>query len=287
MEVISHGDIWKIYFILMVKKLMSFNFAENDQKLLVSVVKQSAIEELLPGFGKREFSYKDDGSIVTSADLAMQKRLENELKNAWPDIKLLGEEMSEVEQQSIVDSGEPYWCVDPLDGTNNYAAGLPMFAVSVALIVNRVSELGLIYDPVRDEMFTSVRGEGAFLNNKRLKVVTSIHHANRVVAEIEMKRLPEELIIRLVTEQPFGAQRNSGSSAIDWCWLAAGRFDVYLHGGQKLWDYAAGHLIFSEVDGRSVSLDGEPVYRGKLETRSVLAAQDEGLFNDWYQWIGI
>ena len=136
-------------------------------------------------------------------------------------------------------------------------------------------------------MFTARKGEGAFLNGEKLSATNSRHYAHRVIAEIEMKRLPEELTLRLIKEQPYGSQRNSGSSAIDWCWAAAGRFDVYLHGGQKLWDYAAGQLIFSEVGGHSVSLDGDPVFRGKLETRSVLAVQDPTLFDDWYQWIGI
>ena len=266
---------------------MSFDFTKNDQKQLQEIVKQAAIEELLPDFGKREFTYKEDHSVITKADLAMQERLESELAEVWPNIAILGEEMTDAEQQAVIDSGQAYWCIDPLDGTNNYAAGIPMFAVSVALIINGESVQGLIYDPTRDEIFTACKGEGAFLNEKKLDVVTSTRHAKRIIAEIELKRLPEELVMRLIKEQPYGAQRNSGSSAIDWCWAAAGRFDIYLHGGQKLWDYAAGHLIFSEVGGRSISLDGEPVFRGKLETRSVLAALDTTLFDDWYKWIGV
>ncbi len=266
---------------------MSLDFTKGDLQLLQKIVTQAAKEELLPGFGKREFEYKDDGSVITSADLAMQKRLEQELKQAWPGIALLGEEMAELEQQAVIDSGQAYWCVDPLDGTNNYAAGIPLFAVSIALIVNGEPVQGLIYDPIRDEMFAARKGEGAFLNGEKLKVMNSTHHAQRIIAEIEMKRLPQELVVRLITEQPYGSHRNSGSSVIDWCWAAAGRYDVYLHGGQKLWDYAAGHLIFDEVGGQSISLDGGSVFSGRLETRSVLAAQDERLFNDWCQWIGI
>ena len=266
---------------------MSLDFTNSDLQILQNMVKRAAIEELLSRFGKRDFAYKDDGSVITSADLAMQKRLERELKQAWPKILVLGEEMTIAEQQAVIDSGKAYWCLDPLDGTNNYAAGLPLFAVSIALVVNSESVQGLIYDPTRDEMFTARKGEGAYLNGEKLNVTNRNHHAHRVIAEIEMKRLPEELKMRLIKAPPYGSQRNSGSSAIDWCWAAAGRFDVYLHGGQKLWDYAAGQLIFSELGGHSISLDGEPVFRGKLETRSVLAAQDPGLFDDWYKWIGI
>ena len=258
-----------------------------DMEQLKAIVITAAKEELLPGLGAREFTYKEDGSVITKADIAMQARLEKELKQLCPHCSFVGEEMTNEQQQEVVSSGEPYWCIDPLDGTNNYAAGLPLFAVSIAIVAGDESVLGLIYDPTRDEMFTAIKGEGAWLNGKQLTPLKHTHHANRIVAEIEMKRLPKDLVIRLVTEQPYSSHRNSGSSAIDWCWLAAGRFDVYLHGGQKLWDYAAGHLIYHETGGSSVSLDGEPVFRGKLEGRSVLAAPDEALFKKWCDWIGV
>lgn len=266
---------------------MSDISVEIDNNQLTSMIRQAAIEELMPGFGCCEFEYKDDGSVVTRQDVAMQERLCRELAQSWPEISMLGEEMTDAAQQAVIDSGKPYWCIDPLDGTNNYAAGLPMFAVSVALIVDGESKLGLIYDPVHDEMFFARKHGGAFLNNEKLALAPEVDSTERVMAEIEMKRLPASLALRLVTEQPFGSQRNSGSSAIDWCWLAAGRLDVYLHGGQKLWDYAAGHLIFSEAGGRSVSLDGVPVFRNRLEVRSVLAAADAALFQQWYDWAGL
>lgn len=259
-----------------------------DIEKLKSLTKKAAQEILLKDFGHSEFEYKDDGSVVTPADLAMQDRLEKELKQLWPQYDILGEEMSEAEQLAVIDTGEGYWCIDPLDGTSNYAAGLPFFAVSIALIIDRKQHLGLIYDPVRDEMFSAIKGEGAFLNGKPLNPSQMKFTENKpVVAEIDLKRLPEKLVVKLVTERIFASQRNIGSSAIDWCWMAAGRFDIYLHGGQKLWDYAAGSLIFSEAGGRSVSLDDEAVFRGQLEVRSVLACYDDKLFEYWYQWIGV
>jgi len=259
-----------------------------DIEKLKLLVKAAANEILLKDFGHSEFEYKDDGSVVTPADLAMQDRLEKELKQHWPQYGILGEEMSEPEQLAVIDTGEGYWCIDPLDGTSNYAAGLPFFAVSIALIVNCQQQLGMIYDPVRDEMFTAIKEQGAFLNGESIDPSKMKFTQNKpVVAEIDLKRLPEELVVRLVTERIFASQRNIGSSAIDWCWMAAGRFDIYLHGGQKLWDYAAGSLIFAEAGGRSVSLDDEQVFRGQLEVRSVLACYDEKLFKYWYEWIGI
>jgi myo-inositol-1(or 4)-monophosphatase len=260
----------------------------SDLEKLKSLVKFAAREVLLKDFGHSEFEYKDDGSVVTPADLAMQNRLDKELKHHWPMYEILGEEMSEDEQLAVIDSGGGYWCIDPLDGTSNFAAGLPFFAVSIALIVDRRQQLGLIYDPVRDEMFTAIKGQGAYLNDQLIDHAQMKFTEDKpIVAEIDLKRLPEDIAVKLVTESIFASQRNIGSSALDWCWMSAGRFDIYLNGGQKLWDYAAGSLIFCEAGGHSVSLDNEDVFRGQFEVRSVLACYDESLFNYWCHWIGI
>ena len=264
-----------------------------DLEKLKSLVKVAAKEELLKKFGFSEFEYKDDGSVVTPADLAMQNRLESELKQQWPMYDILGEEMTDAAQLAVIDKAltnksKGYWCIDPLDGTSNYAAGLPFFAVSIALIIDNQQQLGLIYDPVRDEMFSAIKGQGAYVNNQLIDHSQMKFTKNKpIVAEIDLQRLPEKLTVKLVTERIFASQRNIGSCAIDWCWMAAGRFDIYLHGGQKLWDYAAGSLIFAEAGGHSISLDNEAVFRGQLEVRSVLACFDKNLFNYWYQWIGI
>ena len=259
-----------------------------DLEKLKSLVKVAAKEELLKDFGHSEFDYKADGSVITPADIAMQDRLENELNHHWPMYDVLGEEMTDDEQQAVIDSGAGYWCIDPLDGTSNYAAGLPFFAVSIALIVDKQQQLGLIYDPVRDEMFSAIKGQGAFLNDQVIDhSQLRFTEDKAIVAEIDLKRLPEKLAVKLVTESIFASQRNIGSSAMDWCWMSAGRFDIYLNGGQKLWDYAAGSLIFSEAGGHSISLDNDDVFRGQLEIRSVLACYDKNLFNYWYRWIDI
>jgi myo-inositol-1(or 4)-monophosphatase len=258
-----------------------------DLKQLEAIVKPAAADILLPGFGKQDYSYKADGSIITAADEAMQQRLQDELQTAWPDYAFLGEEMSEAEQRAAMSNPAGYWCIDPLDGTNNYATGMPFFAVSIALIVNSEQTLGLVYDPLRDEVFTAIKGEGALLNGEPLKCIPNKTEIKRAIAEIDMKRLPKELAVRLVNETPFSSQRNIGSSALDWCWLSACRYNIYLHGGQKPWDYAAGNLILHEAGGQSTALDGEPVFRGKYEDRSVLASLDQSLFSYWKQWVGI
>ena len=264
-----------------------------DLEKLKRLVKIAAIEELLKDFGHSEYEYKEDGSVVTPADLAMQNRLERELKQHWPMYEILGEEMTDAEQNAVISKAlssktDGYWCIDPLDGTSNYAANLPFFAVSIALIVDNQQQVGLIYDPIRDEMFTAIKGQGAYLNNKLINHADTKRIPDKsVVAEIDLKRLPEKVAIKLVTESIFASQRNIGSSAIDWCWMAAGRFDIYLHGGQKMWDYAAGSLIFKEAGGQSMSLDNEDVFRGQNEIRSVLASHDKELFDYWYEWLEI
>ena len=264
-----------------------------DIEKLKSLVKIAAKEELLKDFGRTKFEYKEDGSVITPADLAMQARLERELSLHWPMYDILGEEMDEQQQLAVLDNAtkkksKGYWCIDPLDGTSNYAAGLPFFAVSIALIIDGQQHLGLIYAPKQDEMYTAISGQGAYLNNQRIDHSQTVFTEKKpIVAEIDLKRLPEKLAVKIVTESIFASQRNVGSSAIDWCWLSTGRFDVYLHGGQKMWDYAAGSLIFRESGGYSISLDDDEVFRGQLEDRSVLACHDRKLFNYWYQWIDI
>ena len=258
-----------------------------DLKQLEAIVKPAAHEILVPGFGKIEFTHKADGSIITAADKAMQARLVNELQMVWPEYAILGEEMTEDEQRAAMTNSAGYWCIDPLDGTNNYATGMPFFAVSIALIVDNLQVMGFIYDPLREEVFTAIKGEGASLNGELLECTPNKTEIDSVIAEIDLKRLPKDLSIRLVNEEPFSSQRNIGSSALDWCWLAACRFNIYLHGGQKPWDYAAGNLILHEAGGQSVALDGEPVFRGVYENRSVLASQDEVLFEYWKRWLGV
>lgn len=258
-----------------------------DLKQLETIVKNAAQDILIPGFGKHDYTCKSDGSIITPADKAMQIRLERELAEAWPQYDFLGEEMEKDEQIGAMGNADGYWCIDPLDGTSNFAAGMPFFAVSIALIIDNEQALGLVLDPLRDEVFTAVSGEGAALNGHRLEFAPVKTDIKRAIAEIDMKRLSTELIVRLITEEPFGSQRNIGSAALDWCWLAAGRFSIYLHGGQRLWDYAAGNLILHEAGGQSIALDGQPVFRGRYEDRSALASMDEVLFEYWKEWLDL
>jgi myo-inositol-1(or 4)-monophosphatase len=259
-----------------------------DLETLQELVRTAAREELLPRFADVQRHVKLDGSIVTEVDHAMQRRLQRELARRWPRYHFLGEEMSAEEHAQLARFSETgLWCLDPLDGTSNYCAGIPFFAVSLALLIDGRTEIGLVYDPVRDECFQARRGGGAWLNKLKLGALTSIPEGlRRAIAVVDFKRLAPSLAAKLGADPPYGSQRNFGSSSLEWCWLADSRFHVYLHGGQKLWDYAAGSLILAEAGGRAVTLEGEEVFSLGLAPRSVVAALEERLFHAWNDWMG-
>jgi len=253
---------------------------------LATILKRAAREELLPRFTHVESELKADGSVVTEADRAMQRRVREALQQHWPQIPLLGEEMSAAEQQTLLDeSAEGLWLLDPLDGTSNYAVGIPFFCVSLALIRDGRVERGIIYDPLRDECFAAEAGRGATLNGSVLQAPTPLPPMERGMGLIDFKRLDADLSARLARTPPYASQRSFGSGALDWCMIAAGRCQLYLHGGQKLWDYAAGQLILSEAGGVSATLEGEPVFCNRLTPRSVVATATPALFDSWQQWL--
>jgi len=246
---------------------------------LETLIKQHAAEQIMPRYNQVAYSLKKDGSLITEADSAMQEAMISSLQEHWPEYAVLGEEMTEAEQQAQLDcDAQGLWVLDPLDGTSNFANGIPIFSVSIALVKNNEVVLGVIYDPNRDEMFSAIKDEGAWLNGKSLKCVTEREQLNQCTAQIDFKRLKPEMRVCLSREHPYASQRNFGSGALDWCWLAAARSQLYIHGGQKLWDYVAGQLIFSEAGGFAKTFSGDAVFKKTLRSRSVMAAVSQSLF---------
>ena len=253
----------------------------EDVKALVREVAQ---REVTPRFLKVKHSHKADGSLFTEADSATQAALEKALP-AIRRVPVLGEEMTEQQQHDAWAAGrEGLWCVDPIDGTSNFVAGVPYFAISVAYLYKGERHLGVVYDPVADEMFTAERGRGAHLNGEPLPLRQPTNELRRALAGVEMKRIDRELAGRLAAWPPYASQRNFGASTLDWCYTAAGRFDIYVHGGQKLWDYAAGALILEEAGGRLASLSGSFDIASVWE-RSVVASASPELFVLWRDWL--
>ena len=168
-------------------------------------------------------------------------------------------EMEHSDQVSICrSSAQGYWVVDPLDGTTNFSSGFLCFGISVALVITGKSRLAVVYDPVHKECFSAEAGGGAYLNERRM-ICNQTQRLAECIANVDYKRLVGELAVRLVHSPPYRSQRNLGSSVLEWCWLAAGRIQLYLHGGQKLWDFAAGYLILREAGGAATSLSGKPL----------------------------
>jgi myo-inositol-1(or 4)-monophosphatase len=253
------------------------------KEIVLSVAKQ----ELVPRFAKVCREVKADGSFLTEADLVVQERIFARLRKHWPDYMCLGEEMDINEQQRLLASNQPVWVLDPLDGTSNFASGIPYFCVSLALLQGGQVSLGIVYDPIRDECFMADKETGATLNNIPLKLTDSGLSLEQTSAIIDFKRLPQNLATRLATKPPYSSQRSFGSVALDWCWLAAGRGQLYLHGKQNIWDYIAGQFIFQYAGGYSSTLSGEPVFINELTPRAVYGAADAHLFEAWQQWLDI
>jgi myo-inositol-1(or 4)-monophosphatase len=250
---------------------------------VASVVRNISDTEILPRYLKVARLRKADGSLFTEADLAVQDALRRELSKINP-VPLIGEEMDKAEQTALWNSGE-IWCVDPIDGTSNFVNGIPYFAVSVALMQNGRSVLGAVYNPVSKEMFTATKGGGAYLDGEKLPLRHSGEELKGSIAAADFKRLSKALAGRLAVSPPYSSQRNFGACSLEWCYAAAGRVDLYLHGGQKLWDYAAGALILEESGGFVSCIDQDDFWDAPPWTRSAIAAGNRSLFEKWRNWI--
>ena len=254
-------------------------------KAAIAAVKLVTAEEIMPRYLKVAHQHKSDGSLCTEADLAAQSALSKKLQ-AILNVPVMGEEMTDAEQRVLWEAGhDGLWCIDPIDGTSNFVRGLPYFAVSVALLREGKSVLGVVYDPVANEMFAAEHERGAFLNGEKLLGRETVIPMAQALASVDMKRLKKRLVTQLATNPPYCSQRNFGASALDWCYSAIGRYDMYLHGGQKLWDYAAGALIFLESGGHACCIETDDFAQGDIWLRSVIAARDEKLFEAWKDWI--
>jgi myo-inositol-1(or 4)-monophosphatase len=252
---------------------------------LIEAVRLVGDEVVMPYFLKVARQQKDDGSVLTEADVAAQAALQTRLQEivAAP---VLGEEMSPEQQQACWEAGlQALWCVDPIDGTSNFAGGQPYFCISVALLRQGKPSLGVVYAPALNEMFYASAGRGAFLNGIPLPAVSYAPSMRDGVAAVDFKRLNKKLAAALATEPPYYSQRNFGASALEWCYLAAGRFDLYLHGGLHLWDYAAGLLILLESGGQAACMGQDVFWKEASGKCSAVAAGTPHLFEPWQNWI--
>ena len=215
--------------------------------------------------------------LVTEIDLQIEREFRATIAARFPDHVVLGEEFGSSGDRE----GTPRFCwvFDPVDGTTNYAHGLPIFCSSLALEIDGEIAVGAVYDPTRRELFTAERGRGAWLNGAPIKVsaadelidsllVTGFHYG--------IHRDPEELVSlfrEFITRTR--AVRRLGSAALDLCYVAAGRFDGYWESKIQPWDVAAGALIVEEAGGRVSTIAGEP-----FRSRAGSALASNGLIHD-------
>ncbi len=210
---------------------------------------EKAGRSLIRDFGEVEqlqISKKGPGGFVSKADLKSEKILKEELQKARPTYGFLMEESGEVKGTDA----QFRWIIDPLDGTTNFLHGIPHWSISIALQKDDEIVAGVIYDPVRDELFHAEKGAGAFSRGKRLRVANRSSLVDGLVAVGDKHfrdgaRLPSGCGIRRMS-----------SACLDLCYVATGRFDAYWEDGLKPWDKAAGGLIVKEAGGYVSEMDG-------------------------------
>lgn len=259
-------------------------FTLEELKQLEQLVIQECDRTLLPFLSHTNANVKADGSIVTQADLAMQQAIKTLLQTRYGDhIAFLGEESSLKEQQHIVNKQQQFWVVDPLDGTTNFHLEFPIFCVSLAFISEGTIQMGITYDPIRRECFSALKDFGFYFQQQLSPLKPHQKQLSDCIAFIDFKRLSHQQSFALIEAMPFRSQRNIGSSALEWAWLAAGRGDLSFHGGQKLWDYAAGSLMLEEAGGVSQDPNGQPLYQQDITVRPIAAASSIKLAADWRQ----
>jgi len=210
---------------------------------------------------------KSENDFVSEVDKAAEKAIINEIKKAFPEHSILGEETGE-----ILGDSSYQWVIDPLDGTTNYLHGFPQYAISIALFEKKILSHGVVYDPFKEELFTASKGEGAYLNNERMRVTSTNGLQNTLIGTGFPFRHPQHLDCYLKTFKAIHPHvsgiRRAGSAALDLAYLAAGRLDGFWEIGLNIWDISAGALLVKEAGGFIGDFSGRDHY---LETGNVVA----------------
>lgn len=240
------------------------NLNLEDILALIEKTAREAGAYLYEGFSKQKTIDTKSSAIdlVTEYDQGAEDLIVSQLTAVYPTFNILAEEGSSRQ------NGSPYtWIIDPLDGTNNYANGLPHFSVSIALYEGNKPLIGVVYDPGRNECFTAVSGQGAFLQNGSHKTQLHVSEADSLVHSMlgtgfpyDRHTDPQNNILQLEaflkTAQGI---RRSGSAALDVVYVAAGRLAGYWEFKVSPWDIAAGQLILLEAGGQTSDVTGQPI----------------------------
>tara|TARA_Y100001970_G_scaffold294090_1_gene446696 strand:- start:1776 stop:2588 length:813 start_codon:yes stop_codon:yes gene_type:complete len=239
-----------------------------------ALIREVAAAEIMPrwkSLSSDEKWEKRPGSVVTAADLAVEKILAQELPALLSNSVVVGEEMIESDPDllGLLDNDAPVWVLDPVDGTSNFAKGSSDFGVMVALVLKRKTIAGWIFRPVDDDIYTCELGAGSFLNGERLEISPS----PRLLADMEGSLGG---YLRRKTDLPSNFSRVTSTHciAVDYCALVIGEIHFAHYRGVRAWDHAAGWLLHSEAGGYNRCLDDSEYLAGKPGQGGILLATD-------------
>ena len=232
---------------------------------------RKASKTLIRDFGEIEnlqVSLKGPGDFVTNCDKKVEKILIDELLKARPSYSILSEEIGEINND---DSFK--WIIDPIDGTYNFLHGIPHFAISIGLEHNKEIICGIIYDPIKDEMFTAEKGNGSYLNNQRMRVSSRSKLEDCMIFTGGPKRDAKNRELALKEYYKFSIKvltpiRKLGSASLDMAYVAAGRCDGFWQRNLNYWDIAAGIILVKEAGGFVTDFNGENEY---IQNKTILA----------------
>ena len=232
---------------------------------------RKAAKTIIRDFGEIEnlqVSLKGPGDFVTASDKKVEKILIDELQKARPSYSILSEEIGQINNDKSFK-----WIIDPIDGTANFLHGIPHFAISIGLEHDDEIICGIVYDPIKDEMFVAEKGNGSYLNNHRMRVSSRsklkdcivftggprLDSKNKELALEEYKKFSSKILIPI---------RKLGSASLDMAYVAAGRCDGFWQRNLNYWDIAAGIILVKEAGGFVTDFEGENRY---VENETILA----------------
>ena len=236
---------------------------------------RKAAKTLIRDFGEIEnlqVSIKGPGDFVTASDKKVEKILIDELQKARPNYSILSEEIGKISNDESFK-----WIIDPIDGTANFLHGIPHFAISIGLEHDGEIICGIIYDPIKDEMFVAEKGNGSYLNNQRIRVSSRSKLENCIIftggPKIGVKN--RELFLKEynnVSSKVLAAIRKLGSASLDMAYVAAGRCDGFWQRNLKYWDIAAGIILVRESGGFVTDFKGE---KGYMQNKTILVTNSK------------
>ena len=236
---------------------------------------RKASKILIRDFGeveKLQVSIKGPGDFVTASDKKVEKVLIDELQKARPSYSILSEECGEIKNDDLFK-----WVIDPIDGTSNFLHGIPHFAISIGLEQEKEIVCGIIYDPIKDEMFTAEKGKGSYINNQRMRVSSRTKLKDCIIFTGGPRQSSENKEIVLNEYKKFTSEvmipiRKLGSGALDLAYVAAGRCDGYWQRDLNYWDIAAGILLVKEAGGYVTDFNGKNDY---INNKTIIAANSK------------